>query len=91
MGKDYYHYPIGEALFTVLPLKFRKEEHPPLTQQQFYQLTALGKAALAENSLKRALKQQEMLQFLQQHQTLGKRERYFFRHDKTPIIAEKLC
>ncbi|HJF74526.1 MAG TPA: primosomal protein N' [Gallibacterium anatis] len=87
-AKDYYHYPIGEALFTALPLKFRKEEHPSLTQQQFYQLTALGKAALAENSLKRALKQQEMLQFLQQHQRLEKESDIFSATIKRQLLQK---
>ncbi|MGY6772749.1 primosomal protein N' [Gallibacterium sp. ZY190522] len=87
-AKDYYHYPIGEALFTALPIKFRKEEHPSLTQLQFYQLTESGKAALAENSLKRALKQQEMLRFLLQHQRLEKESDIFSATIKRQLLQK---
>src|SRR5699024_2757206 len=54
----------------------------------FYQLTALGKAALAENSLKRALKQQEMLQFLQQHQRLEKESDIFSATIKRQLLQK---
>ncbi|OBX03229.1 primosomal protein N' [Gallibacterium genomosp. 1] len=87
-AKDYYHYPIGEALFTALPIKFSKEEHPSLTQLQFYQLTESGKAALAENSLKRALKQQEMLRFLLQHQRLEKESDIFSATIKRQLLQK---
>ena len=61
----YYQYPIGDALINSLPSILRKGESIPSQEEKHWQLTDLGKG-LPETALKRAPKQQQILNLLQQ-------------------------
>ncbi len=63
-GASYYHHPLGEALSTALPQRFR--EGKAIERSLAYTLTREGKG-LPESALKRAKKQQAALSFLQKH------------------------
>ncbi|MDO7653435.1 MAG: primosomal protein N', partial [Porticoccus sp.] len=62
----YYQHPIGDALINSLPSLLRKGEGIPSQDEKYWQLTELGKG-LPETALKRAPKQQQVLNLLQQH------------------------
>jgi primosomal protein N' (replication factor Y) (superfamily II helicase) len=67
----YYQHPIGDALINSLPSLLRKGEPIPTEEEKHWQLTDLGKG-LPETALKRAPKQQQILNLLQQQNTLNK-------------------
>ncbi|MCV6606319.1 MAG: primosomal protein N' [Porticoccaceae bacterium] len=62
---SYYHYPLGEALLSALPVLLRKGEMPPDNREQRWRLTTRGKG-LPADGLKRAPRQQQLLTLLQQ-------------------------
>jgi primosomal protein N' (replication factor Y) len=64
----YYQHPIGDALINSLPSLLRKGEDIPVQEEKYWQLTDLGKG-LPETALKRAPKQQQILNLLQQQNT----------------------
>lgn len=59
----YYQHPIGEALFTALPVLLRKGELPPLLTVTCWELSELGQG-LDPDSLKRAPKQKALIEYL---------------------------
>ena len=59
----YYQHPIGEALFTALPVLLRKGELPPLLTTTCWELSHLGQG-LGPKSLKRAPKQSALVECL---------------------------
>ncbi|MEO8315918.1 MAG: primosomal protein N' [Pseudomonadota bacterium] len=60
---DYYHHPIGEVFATALP-KLLREGRDLNAPQQHWSITAAGTSALQENALRRAPKQQQLLEVL---------------------------
>lgn len=62
----YYHAPLGEVLQNVLPVKLRNGEPASRTMPDYFQLTELGQNALQSGELKRAKKQQQLLEELSQ-------------------------
>lgn len=60
----YYQHPIGDALFSTLPVLLRKGELPPEQGQRCWQLSTLGKG-LGPDSLKQARKQRALIDLLQ--------------------------
>ncbi|MBN6710292.1 primosomal protein N' [Haemophilus haemoglobinophilus] len=66
---SYYQSPLGEVLMSSLPSKLRQGESAVEKSIIFFQLTEQGQQALKDNSLKRAKKQLEALNYLQQHAT----------------------
>jgi primosomal protein N' (replication factor Y) len=63
---NYYQHPLGEALFTALPSLIRKGEPAVASGIKHWQLTELG-AKLHPQTLKRAPKQQALIDFIAQH------------------------
>lgn len=64
---NYYQAPLGEVLFSALPVKLRQGESAVEKPRVLWQLTALGQEALDNGSLqKKAKKQFEALNTLQQ-------------------------
>ena len=63
---NYYQHPLGEALFTALPSLIRKGEPAVASGIKHWQLTELG-AKLDAQTLKRAPKQQALIDFIAQH------------------------
>ena len=61
---NYYQHPIGDALFSTLPILLRKGDPLPNSSQRYWQLTTKGKG-LGPASLKRAPSQQAMIEQLQ--------------------------
>lgn len=59
----YYQHPVGDAVFSALPALIRKGHPIPELRSEFWQLTSKG-MGLAENSLKRAPKQQGLVRLL---------------------------
>ncbi|MDG2942009.1 primosomal protein N' [Exercitatus varius] len=55
----YYQAPLGDALFSALPVKLRNGESAVKKSKTFWKLTALGEQALTDGSLNRAKKQAE--------------------------------
>ncbi|ABR73902.1 primosomal protein N' [Actinobacillus succinogenes 130Z] len=55
----YYQAPLGEALFSALPVKLRNGESAVEKSKIFWKLTALGEQALTDGALNRAKKQLE--------------------------------
>lgn len=68
---DYYQCPVGEALQTALPVLLRQGESVQLRGETIIELTTEGKG-LPEGALKRAPKQAQLLDLLQQHGQLSK-------------------
>ncbi|UAA40681.1 primosomal protein N' [Paraneptunicella aestuarii] len=80
-ASKYYHHPIGEVLTTAIPARLRKgeaNERPGLT---YWQATDEGMSADLD-SLKRAAKQQQLLQKLQQ----GRQPESLLREHYSPQI-----
>jgi primosomal protein N' (replication factor Y) len=65
-GADYYHHPIGEVLDTALPVLLRQGRAVELSTESYWQLTPVGRE-LPPESLKRAPKQLELLNWLALH------------------------
>lgn len=57
----YYHAPFGEVLHSALPVKLRQGEANVRATPDYFALTELGRAALADDRLKRAKTQQRLL------------------------------
>lgn len=64
----YYHHPIGDVLASALPTLLRKGGDLP--REHLWRLSTLGKG-LPGDALRRAPKQQALLQLLQQHENLS--------------------
>ncbi len=62
---DYYHTPIGETIGLALPVLLRRGRSAEFATQDYCQLTAAGRTAAPED-LRRAPRQQQLLQWLQQ-------------------------
>ena len=60
---NYYQYPIGEALFSALPVLLRRGESPPTQHIPGWQLTTMG-LGLGPDSLRRAPKQSALIEHL---------------------------
>ncbi|MFC0309175.1 primosomal protein N' [Gallibacterium trehalosifermentans] len=86
-ARDYYHHPIGEVLFSALPVKLRKGEAIPTRTQIYHQLTELGRQAIDQGTLLKKPRQQEMLLFLQQHQRLEKSSDLFSHSIKKSLLS----
>jgi len=63
---NYYQYPIGEALFTALPVLLRKGKLPPAQTALHWTLSELG-YGLGPDSLNRAPKQKALIKLIQNH------------------------
>ncbi|KRO95183.1 MAG: primosomal protein N', partial [SAR92 bacterium BACL26 MAG-121220-bin70] len=61
---NYYQHPIGDALFSTLPILLRKGDPLPDSSQRYWQLTTKGKG-LGPSSLKTAPSQQALIEQLQ--------------------------
>lgn len=85
-ARDYYHHPIGEVLFSALPVKLRKGEILTTKRSAFYQLTSLGQQTVTTGELTRKPRQAEMLQFLQQQQYLEKQSDIFSNGVKKSLL-----
>lgn len=59
---DYYHTPLGEVLHSALPVKLRNGEPAEASAPDYFIVTENGKKALLNGVLKRAKKQKELLQ-----------------------------
>ena len=71
---NYYQYPIGEALFSALPVLLRRGDSPPSPHISGWQLTTLG-LGLGPDSLGRAPKQRALIEKLKhQHQPISDAE-----------------
>lgn len=66
----YYQHPIGDALFSTLPILLRKGELPPPQGQRCWQLSSLGKG-LGPDSLKQARKQRALIDLLRAEGTVS--------------------
>ena len=66
----YYQHPIGDALFSTLPILLRKGELPPPQGQRCWQLSSLGKG-LGPDSLKQARKQRALIDLLRTEGTVS--------------------
>lgn len=62
----YYHAPIGEVLSSALPVKLRQGDSTERVQPDYFIVTETGRAALDSGELKRAKKQQDLLNELTQ-------------------------
>jgi len=65
---NYYQQPIGDALFSTLPVLLRRGELPPEPGQPGWKLSTLG-MGLGPESLKQARKQRALVELLQDQQT----------------------
>lgn len=63
-ASQYYQVALGEVLFSALPVKLRNGETAVKKSDVFWQITPSGQAALANDALKRAKKQNEALSAL---------------------------
>lgn len=63
---NYYQHPIGEALFSALPVLLRSGESPPAQHIPGWQLTTLG-LGLGADSLGRAPRQSALVKWLKDH------------------------
>ena len=63
---NYYQYPIGEALFTTLPVLLRQGKLPPKLTLKCWQLTDLGQG-LGPDSLNRAPMQKALIELIKSH------------------------
>lgn len=70
---NYYQHPIGEALATALPSLLRQGEAASFPAETVWQLSTEGKG-LPESALKRAPKQAALLNYLQGHGTVSRKE-----------------
>lgn len=86
----YYQHPIGDALLNTLPALLRKGETIPYQEETHWQLTDHGKG-LPETALKRAPKQQQALNLLQQQyqQTQQALSKETFKHLGISTVALK--
>ncbi|MDO4697173.1 MAG: primosomal protein N' [Pasteurellaceae bacterium] len=57
----YYHAPFGDVLHSALPVKLRQGDSPERQAPERFRLTEQGKRAVANDALKRAKKQQALL------------------------------
>ena len=64
--KRYLNYPIGEVLTSALPVKLRQGDSTERTQPDYFIVSELGYSALELGELKRAKKQQNLLNELAQ-------------------------
>lgn len=62
----YYHFPMGEVIFTALPNLLKQGEMAEARQRNSWQLNEAGKQ-VDTDSLKRAAKQSAILKYMQQH------------------------
>lgn len=85
---DYYHHPLGESWLSVLPTLLRKGEALSGRQHSYLRLSTWGKG-LADDSLSRAKKQQQLIRVLRQHQALALREILEDGHSRAAIKALK--
>jgi len=70
-ASHYYHYPIGDTVFTSIPSSLRKGKAAKIKQEVIWRLTAHGKTyggKLNPDELSRAKKQLAIFQFIKQHQ-----------------------
>ena len=65
---NYYQQPIGDALFSTLPVLLRRGALPPEPGQPGWKLSTLG-MGLGPESLKQARKQRALVELLQDQQT----------------------
>lgn len=65
-ASSYYHAPIGEVLTSALPVKLRQGDSTERTQPDYFIVSELGHSALELGELKRAKKQQDLLNELAQ-------------------------
>jgi len=70
----YYHHPSGEVILAALPVYLRKGEAPVEKTEKAWQLTEAGRE-LGVDDLKRAPRQQQIMQFMQHHRdTVGRQQ-----------------
>ena len=63
----YYHHPLGEVLFSSLPVLLRQGDSPTMTLLRRYRLTTAGQQVDATTLQRRAPRQAAMLQLLTRH------------------------
>lgn len=80
----YYLHPLGEVFNTALPQRFREGKQPE--QVRYYALTNEGKG-LPEDALKRAPKQQAVLQYLLSHERIAQQNLEAAELSKSAITA----
>lgn len=68
---DYYHYPFGQALLSVLPVRLRQTEPAQARKQFSYHLTAAGKEAGLAAIPPRSAVQRRIYSALVEHRTLS--------------------
>jgi len=67
-ASDYYHYPIGEVIFSALPSSLRKNNSITKYNEKIWCLTEKG-AAFETKLIKQAPKQSQLLNYLQQRRS----------------------
>lgn len=67
-ASNYYHYPIGEVIFSALPLALRKNNSITKYEEKTWCLTEKG-AAFEAKLIKQAPKQSQLLNYLQQRKS----------------------
>lgn len=67
-ASNYYHYPIGEVIFSALPLALRKNNSITKYEEKTWCLTEKG-TAFEANLIKQAPKQLQLLSYLQQRKS----------------------
>ncbi len=83
---DYYQHPLGEVLFTALPVPLREGRPWPPPDTGNWQATEAGLAALADGGLSRAPVRRAMLAFLRKPRhaaELRRRHKHWRRHLET--------
>jgi primosomal protein N' (replication factor Y) len=86
---DYYHHPVGDVLDTALPVLLRQGKAVELATESYWILTPEGRA-LDMDSLKRAPRQQELLQWLTLHPQ-GVTRRQLQEQDVQSTVLKTLC
>ena len=89
-ASDYYHHPIGDAVFASIPSLLRKGKAAKIKQEALWRLTAHGKTyqgKLNPDELSRAKKQLAIFQFIKQHQdgVSQSRIKNEFENARTPL------
>jgi primosomal protein N' (replication factor Y) len=89
-ASDYYHHPIGDAVFASIPSLLRKGKAAKIKQEVLWRLTDHGKTyqgKLNPDELSRAKKQLAIFQFIKQHQdgVSQSRIKNEFENARTPL------
>ncbi len=72
-ASNYYHYPIGEVIFSALPAWFRKNNPIESFRESIWSVTKEG-LITDPNLIKKSPKQAQILNYIQQHNTVDEAE-----------------